>query len=200
MKKYFLNFCLKKIVTDEPSINKVELEELQYGLEIIYSIVTKSIFIFSIAFILRIFTETLLLLIFFNILRTTGFGLHATKSWICLLSSSVIFIFLPFLSKVISIPFVFKLLLGGLAIILLYIYSPSDTFKRPIVSPRLRNKYKFITTINSILLVYFAVFISNNTISNLLLFGIYIEVILILPITYNIFHLSYNNYLNYKFD
>lgn len=200
MKKYFLNFCLKKIVTDEPSINKVELEEIQYGLEIIYSIVTKSIFIFSIAFILRIFTETLLLLIFFNILRTTGFGLHATKSWICLLSSSVIFIFLPFLSKVILIPFVFKLLLGGLAIILLYIYSPSDTLKRPIVSQKLRNKYKFITTINSILLVYFAVFIPNNTISNLLLFGIYIEVILILPITYNIFHLSYNNYLDYKFD
>ena len=59
---------------------------------------------------------------------------------------------------------------------------------------------KFITTINCILLVYFAVLISNNTISNLLLFGIYIEVILILPITYNIFNLSYNNYLNYNFD
>lgn len=200
MKKYFLDFCLKKIKADEPSINKVELEELQYGLEIIYSIVTKSIFIFSIALILKIFVETLLLLIFFNILRTTGFGLHATKSWICLLLSSVIFVFLPFLSKVILIPLVFKLLLGGLAIILFYIYSPSDTLKRPIVSQKLRDKYKFITTINSILLVYLAVFISNNTISNLLLFGIYIEVILILPITYSISHLSYNNYLDYNFD
>lgn len=200
MKEKFLNYCIEQIKTGNSNISEVKLEELRYGLEGIYLTITKSIVIFSLAFILGIFKEMLLLLIFFNILRTTGFGLHATKSWICLLSSSIIFIFLPFLSKIIVIPFFLKILLGVVAIILVYLYSPSDTIKRPIVSEKRRNLYKFITTINCILLVFCLIYIPNNTLSNLLLFGIYNEIILIMPLTYKIFNLSYNNYLNYSLD
>lgn len=200
MKEKFLTYCLNKIKKGDPTINEVKLEELRYGLEGIYLTITKSIVIFGLAIILGIFKEMLLLLIFFNILRTTGFGLHATKSWICLLSSAIIFIFLPFLSKILVVPFVLKIILGIIAIILVYMYSPSDTIKRPIINQKRRNRYKFITTINCILLVFCLVYIPNGVISNLLLFGIYNEIILIIPLTYKIFNLSYNNYLNYLPD
>lgn len=197
MKEKFLNYCLNNIKKNNPNLNEVKLEELQYGLEGIYLTISKSIIIFSIALILGVFKEMFLLLIFFNILRTTGFGLHASKSWICLLSSSIIFIFLPYLSRVIIIPFVYKIILGILGIFLIYMYSPSDTIKRPIISKKRRTIYKFITTINCILLVFISLYIPSNTISNLIIFGIYTEVILIVPLTYRIFNLSYNNYLNY---
>lgn len=197
MKEKFLKYCLNNIKNNNPTINEVKLEELRYGLEGIYLTITKTIIIFGLTLILGIFKEMLLMLIFFNILRTTGFGLHASKSWICLLSSGIIFIFLPFLSKIITIPFILKILLGILSIVLIYLYSPSDTIKRPIISIKRRNIYKFITTINCILLVFIAIYIPDNTISNLLMFGIYIEIILILPLTYKCFNLSYNNYLNY---
>lgn len=56
----------------------------------------------------------------------------------------------------------------------------------------------------TIIFVFISTFIQHEVISNLILFGIYTEVILILPITYKVFHLSYNNYKNYvpryKFD
>jgi accessory gene regulator protein AgrB len=39
--------------------------------------------------------------------------------------------------------------------------------------------------------------IKNNTISNLFLFSVYTEIIMILPFTYHLFHLPYNNYKNY---
>ena len=40
-------------------------------------------------------------------------------------------------------------------------------------------------------------YIKDNTISNLLLFGILIEVVLINPITYMVFKMPYNNYKTY---
>ena len=54
----------------------------------------------------------IILLLFFNILREPGHGLHATKSWMCLVSSSIIFIGAPLVCKLITIPFIVKIVLG----------------------------------------------------------------------------------------
>lgn len=197
MRQNVLNHCLSFISNYRTDIDEIKLDEIRYGLEAIYMTVTKTIVIFSLAFILNIFKEMFLLLLFFNILRTTGFGLHATKSWICLLSSSLTFILLPFVSKIIIIPLFIKSLLGIIAIILVYIYAPADTIKRPIINRNRRAIYKSLTTLSCIILTLTSIIIKDNSISNLIIFGVYTEVILILPITYKIFGLSYNNYLNY---
>lgn len=197
MKQNVLGYCLNLISNTRPDIDEIKLDEIRYGLEAIYITLTKTVVIFTLAIILDIFKEMFLLLLFFNILRTTGFGLHATKGWICLLSSSLIFIFLPFISKIITIPLLIKSLLGISAIILIFIYAPADTIKRPIINKNRRAIYKTITTISCIILSFLSIMINDNTLSNLIIFGIYIEVILILPITYKMFNLSYNNYLNY---
>ena len=197
MKQNVLGYCLNLISNTRPDIDEIKLDEIRYGLEAIYITLTKTVVIFTLAIILDIFKEMFLLLLFFNILRTTGFGLHATKGWICLLSSSLIFIFLPFISKIITIPLLIKSLLGIGAIILVFIYAPADTIKRPIINKNRRAIYKSITTISCIILSFLSIMINDNTLSNLIIFGIYIEIILILPITYKMFNLSYNNYLNY---
>lgn len=197
MKQKVLGYCLNTIRENRTDIDEIKLDEIRYGLEAIYITITKTVVIFSLALIFNIFREMLLLLIFFNILRTTGFGLHASKGWICLLSSSLIFIFLPFFSKLITIPIYIKSLLLIIAVVLIYFYTPADTVKRPIINKRRRQIYNFITTISCIVLSFIAIIIKDNTISNLILFGIYVEVALILPITYKTFNLSYNNYLNY---
>lgn len=197
MKQNVLGYCLNLISNTRPDIDEIKLDEIRYGLEAIYITLTKTVVIFTLAIILDIFKEMFLLLLFFNILRTTGFGLHATKGWICLLSSSLIFIFLPFISKIITIPLLIKSLLGIGAIILVFVYAPADTIKRPIINKNRRAIYKSITTISCIILSFLSIVINDNTLSNLIIFGIYIEIILILPITYKMFNLSYNNYLNY---
>lgn len=200
MKKKFLNYSLNLIKKNRPDVDEIHLDEIRYGLEGFYLTISKTIVIFTLALVLGIFKEMILMLIFFNILRSTGFGLHASKSWLCLFSSIIMFIFIPFLALHISIPWIWKNILGIIAIILVYHYAPADTVKRPIISQIRRNKYKFITTISTIVLVYIMLFIQNNSISNLILFSIYTEVAVIIPLSYNIFHLSYNNYLNYISD
>lgn len=200
MKQKFLNFALNTIRQNRKDIDEIKLDEIRYGLEAIYITITKAIFIFTLALILGIFKEMIILLILFNILRFTGFGLHATKSWICLLSSSLVFIVLPFVSKVIIIPLYIKTIICIISILLIYKNTPADTIKRPIVNKKRREFYKFITTINCVILSYISIIINNTAISNLIIFGILIEVALTSPLIYKLFNLSYNNYLNFKLD
>lgn len=196
MKKKFLNYSLNIIKKYNPTIDDIRLDELRYGLEGFYITITKLIVIIFLSLILRITKEMFIMLIAFNILRFTGFGLHATKSSICLMASSLIFIIFPLLSKLILFPYYFKIILIGLAVILIFIYSPADTKKRPLVNARRRKIYKLLTTINCIILSIISLLISDIYF-NLIIFGIYSEVIMILPITYKIFNLSYDNYKKY---
>ena len=198
MKNKFLNYTINTIHINNPSYNDTKLAEIRYGLEGIYLSITKLIIIFLLAILLNILKEMIFMLIIFNILRTTGFGLHATKSWICLVSSSVIFLGGPLLAKIIIINNLLKTILSITSVILIYKYAPADTKKRPLIKEKKRNIYKFITTIKCIILNIFIIFIKNNIITNLIILGIYAEVIVILPKTYKLFNMPYDNYKNYK--
>lgn len=198
MKKKFLDYAINTIHTYNPSYDDIKLAELRYGLEGMYLSITKLIIIFTIAIALGILKEMLILLIIFNILRTTGFGLHATKSWICLISSTAIFIGLPYIATILTIPTMIKYVLAVISTFLIFMYAPADTKKRPLIKKKKRDIYKLITTISCIILNIISSIVDNHVLSNLILFGIWTEVIMILPLTYKIFNLSYNNYKNYK--
>lgn len=197
IKKKFLNYSLNLIKEYYPDTDSIKLDEYRYSLEGFYLTISKMIIIIPISLILGVFKEMIILLFFFNILREPGHGLHATKSWICLLSSTIIFVGTPFIAKIIAIHYLLKIILGIIGILIIYKYSPADTKKAPIIKEEKRNKFKFIATINCIVLTFMYIYIQDNIISNIILFSIWIEIILILPLTYRIFHLSYNNYNTY---
>lgn len=197
MKQYYLKKTLGILKKEYPNLTDIELDEYRYGLEGFYLTMTKSLVIVPTAFILGIGKELLIMFILFNILRKYACGLHATKSWICLFSSSMIFLTLPFLAKNIVIPIQIKIILGIIAILVFLVYAPADTKKAPIIYKEKREKKKFIATILCIIFMICCILISDNTISNLILFSVCVETIMILPITYHMFHLPYNNYKNY---
>ena len=197
MKKVFLNTCLKAITENDPSIDKTKLDEIRYGLEGLYLTITKTIVIFTLTIILGTFKEMLIMLFIFNILRKTGFGIHAKKSWQCWISSLTIFVILPYIAKQIIIPFFVKIILGIISIIAMILYAPADTVKRPLINKKKRLIWKALSVFNCLTLITISFYIKDNTISNLLLFGILIEVVLINPITYMVFKMPYNNYKTY---
>ena len=172
-----------------------KLEKIEYSLTGIYLTFSKIIIIFSIAIILGIFKEVLLFMIIFNIIRTTAFGLHASKSWICLLSSLIFFIGLPLISLNITINLYFKILLSILNISLIFKNAPADTKKRPIVNKKRRLKLKITSTIIATLFSIDCLLINSNFISNSLIMSLLLENILISPLTYKLFNLPYNNYI-----
>ena len=54
-----------------------KLKEIKYGLSTLYINITKTIVICALAYFLNIIKELLLILLFYGLLRLTGFGLHA---------------------------------------------------------------------------------------------------------------------------
>ncbi len=197
MKKRFLAYSTGLIKKYYPDTDSIKMEEYAYNLEAFYLTVTKMLVIIPTAIILGVIKELLLLLLFFNILREQAHGLHATKSWICLVSSTLIFVGVPFISKIITIPFIIKIILDIIGLLLIALYAPADTVKAPIIKAERRKKYKIKSIIYTMFLIILSLIIKNTVVTNLIIFAIWIEVFLILPITYKIFHLSYNNYIEY---
>lgn len=198
MKQKFLSFSLSLIKEKHSDIDDIKLDEIRYGLEGLYLTITKFIVISLLALILNIFKEMILLLIFFNILRRTGFGMHASKSLICLIASSLVFLLLPLSAKYINLSLYIKSILSIIGVLLIFKNTPADTIKRPLINKKKREKFKFITTIKCIIMCFCSFIIKYEYINNLLIIAVYIEVFLTSPYIYKLFHLSYNNYLNYE--
>ena len=178
--------------------NEEQLEEIKYGLEAIYLLITKFVVIFALSIILDLWKETLLFLIIFNFLRATAFGIHAAKSINCWISSTISFLLIPYISKNYLFSNIVFIIITSICIILFALYAPADTFKRPLINYKKRRIYKIITLLTCIIYTTLIFTINNTIVKNLIIFAMILQVILILPITYKIFKLPYNNYKNYK--
>ena len=177
--------------------NDEKIAEIKYGLEAIYILITKSIVIFTASLLLGIFKEVIIFTLLYSLIRMFSFGLHATKSWICLVCSLSCFITIPYLCTIININLYIKALLGIILILLMYKNAPADTHKRPIINPKRRAVYKTLSTIIAIIMVFVSLFVDNNFISNALLFSLLLQNIMISKLTYKLFKLPYDNYKKY---
>lgn len=198
MKKKFLNSSIE-LIKKNKNYNDEELEVIAYGLEGLYLTFTKMVVIFSISFILGILKEVILLLVTYNIIRSQAFGIHASKSIYCLISSIILFIGGTLLCKYLVLPFGILIVCSIICNICLFLYAPADTYKRPLVNSKKRKRFKFISFLLGLIYTILIIVFRNYFIANYLLIGMIEAVLMILPITYKIFDLPYDNYKNYNY-
>lgn len=198
MKKKFLDNSMSRISKKYPEYDEEKLEVIAYGLEALYITITKTIVIFSIAFILGVLKEVFLISLFYNVIRTTAFGMHAKKSSHCYIISSVLFIGMGLLCKYVDFNLYVKLIIAALAFVTLVLYAPADTYKRPLINAKKRKIYKIITIINSLIYIILIIILRDNLISNYLVMGLLDASLMIHPLTYRMFQLPYNNYKKYE--
>jgi len=200
VKTKLLNFCINSVKKKYPNYNKDNLEIIEYGLESLYLTISKVIVIITLSLILGIFKKVILILIFYNIIRFTSFGLHAKKSWHCLLISTTMFIGGVYLCEYTVLSLFSKCILSIICICLIARFAPADTEKRPLINRKKRLKYKVISIITSGIFSILIVVFDQHIISNYLLFGMIFATFMILPISYKIFNLPYDNYKRYKLN
>lgn len=198
IKKFIIKRCISTIKNNYPEYDQEKLEKIQYGLESIYLSTTKVVVIILLSVLLGILKETLLVLFFFNLLRTSGFGLHASKSWECWISSVPIFVISPIICKYVNIPLYILLIIATISIIFFICFAPADTHKRPLIRRKKRITYKIITITTGIIYLIFIIFTKEIILRNCLAISMLIESILICPLTYKVFKLPYNNYKTYN--
>lgn len=198
MKKLIINKCMELVTTYNKDLSQRDIDKIKYGLEGLYLTITKLIFIIIVSIILGIWKETLLLILIFNGIRLTSFGVHAKRSIDCLISSTLFFILFPIICIKLSIPLIVKVILFIPLTVLIGIFAPADTEKRPLINKKKRKIYKMLSIMISMIYMTIAIVIKNNTLSNCFIFAIVIQIIIMLPITYKLFGVSYNNYKTYE--
>ena len=192
MKEKYLNSTIS-FITKYKKYSDEEIEHMRYSLEGLYLTFTKLIVIFTLAIILGIFKEVVILLLLFNIIRFTGFGFHAETSLQCLITSTLFFVVMPYIILYFSPNKQIMLTIGILGLIILSIYAPADTVKRPLPNKKKRLYRKLSTIFISISIIKI-----NSNLSYLFIISIIIESITVTPMFYRIFNQPYRNYLNYK--
>ena len=194
MKEAFLNHTMNFIASNQKKLNEEEKEKLAYGLEGLYMTITKLVVIFLIAFLLGFIKEFIITLILFNILRFPGFGFHASKSIVCLISSTLLILGLPYLFTNIEVDLTVKTVLCIISVITFIICAPADTWKRPLTNKKKRMLRKVAACSLAIIYSVLIIMFNGNEISNLLMAALLIETVLISPIMYLIFNEPYRNY------
>ncbi len=196
MRNFIINNSLS-LIERNCSYDNDKLAEIKYGLEAIYILITKSIVILTCSFLLGIFKEVVIFTLLYSLIRMFSFGLHATKSWICLVCSLITFITVPFICKNVEINIYIKVILNIISILLIFKNAPADTYKRPIINKKRRDTYKFLSTSIAIIMAMLSIIIENNFISNCLLFAPIVQNFMISPYIYRLFKLPYDNYKKY---
>lgn len=198
MKRKLLNWCMKSVRNKFPEYDNDRLEIIEYGLEGLYLTITKIILIICLSILLGIFKKTLLLILFYNIIRFSAFGLHAKKSSHCLVMSTTLFIGGVYICDYIPFSLLIKSLISIICILLISKYAPADTEKRPLINKKKRKKYKILSILTSMIFAIMIVIYNEYSISNYLLFGMFSATLMVLPISYKLLDLPYDNYKKYN--
>lgn len=180
------------------NFNDRDVEKISIGITVVLFNIFEMSLIFISAFLLGIITQTLLFTVLFVPLRMLAAGVHCKTGQSCMLVTLSLYIGSVLLSTYLPVKPLYALVVGILCIPILSRYAPADTENRPILGKRRRNKLK-IETICIVVLILSIVFLSKSTtLSNCAMYAIIIQSISIIPFTYKIFGVNYNNYTLYE--
>lgn len=191
------------ILKNSPQKSETELEEIKYGFHVLFANLFKLPILLIIAYIFGIIKYVFISMLCFGSLRTFASGLHANKSWTCFVGTSGLFLGVPLLSTYTKPSIGLILCLYTINLLLVVLYAPADTEKRPIIRAKTRKRLKLQSIL--VILIYFALSIflflkfrsQYNTYLNIFVFSLTAECILITPFTYKIAKGGYRNYEKY---
>ena len=179
-------------------LSNTEKIKIKYGLEVLYTVITKTIGILLMSLFLKTFKETIILMGFYLLLRLFSHGIHAKKSSHCWVASILTYGAFPLLIKYFVIKKIYILIMSIIAFICFIIWAPADTPKKPLINKKKRIIDKFLTLIISTTLMFVVILSKNSLINNCIFFSYIMSIISINPLTYKLFKIPFNNYKKYK--
>ena len=186
----FCNFLTSKIKENVENIDEEKELIINFGVKLIFGELPKIIILFIIGFILGIGWYTLILFFLLAPYRSFTGGFHLKTHLGCMITTSILYLIPIILAKFISIPQIFlyisAILVGILSTILITKYAPADTENIPILSIKERKSKKIKAYIALAILLAISVLIPDKIISWMLIYGIFLQNLTILPISYKL--------------
>ena len=185
------NNLTKKIQNKMPDVDDEKAEVINYGLQLVFGEIPKTFIIITIAYLCGVLKLTILALLFIIPYKTFSGGVHLKTHIGCIIATSLFYIGNAVISKNIVLTPVYAKYILALAIwmfslIMIKLYAPADTEAVPILRKKDRRLKRNLSYITMTLTIIAGVLIKNTVISNLLIFGTFIQTISITKLIYKL--------------
>ncbi len=168
-------FLTNRIRKEMPEIDDERADVINYGLQNIVGEIPKIFLLFIIAYVLGMLKEVLFMFIVLIPYRGASGGFHLKTHLGCIIGTTIFYCGTVLLSQHIILENITKYILIGIiwifGMIMIKLYAPADTENVPILSKKDRKKKQQIAYIAYTIGLIAAMFIQNNVISNILIFG-----------------------------
>lgn len=185
----FCEYLTQKIRKQMPEINDERAEAILYGIQLIIGEIPKIFLMFALGIILGLWWQTLLA--FFLILpyKACSGGFHLKTHLGCFICTNVVYCGNALVSTMFNFPseihkYITVIAIWIFGIMMVSIYAPADTENLPILTKKERKIKKILSYIFLTINMIVAIFIKNNIIANILIFGTIIQTISITRIAY----------------
>lgn len=184
------NILTQKIRKEMPEVDDERAEVINYGLQLVIGEIPKIFIMIAIAFLLGIGELSLLSFLILLPYRMFSGGFHMKTHIGCIICTTMLYCGNVFFSKIFVLPQDVKLFVTLLififGIVMITLYAPADTENVPIISKKERKKQKILSYIAFTITILISLFIKDETISNMCLYGILMQSICITPVAYKL--------------
>lgn len=189
------NYLTNKIKIQMPEMNDERKEIINYGMHIIVGEIPKTLIFVLIAAILGILKEFFITLLVIFPYRAFSGGFHLKTHIGCILGTSLFYCGVPYVSKL----FILNLNSKVICISLIWIfsmamcrlYAPADTENVPILRKKERRIKQILSYIILTITLIIGILIKDNTITNIIILGIFLQTLMITKIAYKITNNKY---------
>lgn len=185
----FCEYLTQKIRKQMPEVDDERAEAILYGIQLIIGEIPKIFLMFALGIILGLWWQTLLA--FFLILpyKACSGGFHLKTHLGCFICTNVVYCGNALVSTMFNFPleiykYITVIAIWLFGIMMVSIYAPADTENLPILTKKERKIKKILSYIFLTINMIVAIFIKNNIIANILIFGTIIQTISITRIAY----------------
>ena len=185
----FCEYLTQKIRRQMPEIDDERAEAILYGIQLIVGEIPKIFLMFALGIILGLWWQTLLA--FFLILpyKACSGGFHLKTHLGCFICTNIVYCGNALISTIFNFPsemykYITAIAIWIFGIMMVSIYAPADTENLPILTKKERKIKKILSYIFLTINMIVAIFIKNNIIANILIFGTIIQTISITRIAY----------------
>jgi len=191
----FCNFLTNKIRKTVPEITDEKAEIINYGLQNIVGEIPKIFIFIGIAYLFGIGNISLLAFLIITPYRSFSGGFHLHTHIGCIVVSTLLYSGTALLGNYIVLEMYMKYILIAVVwlfgMIMIKLYAPADTENVPILRKKDRKKKKILSYITLSITLIIALIIKEQTISNIIIFGMLFQTITITRIAYKITNNKY---------
>lgn len=188
-------FLTNRIRKEMPDIDDEKAEIINYGLQNIIGEIPKTFLVLIIAYFLGIWKETLITFLLMIPYKSVSGGFHLKTHLGCIIGTTTFYCGIPVLSKFIILNEIWKYTLITIiwifGMIMIKLYAPADTENVPILAKKDRKKQQIISYIIFSIGLLVAGIINHNIISNIIIFGYFLQTLTITKLAYRLTNNKY---------